>query len=65
MISVEFLDRERTELVLIGATEDPERELGIELRPREERETQAAIFRDLKLERDQHPLEPLFRGEWR
>jgi hypothetical protein len=61
----ELLDREGTELVLIGATEDPERELGIELRRREERETQAAIFRDLRLERDEHPLEPLFRGEWR
>ncbi len=61
----ELLDRAGTELVLIGATDEPERELGIELRPREERETQAAIFRDLKLERDQHPLEPLFRGEWR
>jgi len=61
----DLLDRAGTELVLIGATDEPERELGIELRPREEREAQAAIFRDLKLERDQHPLEPLFRGEWR
>ena len=60
----ELLDRTGTELVLIGATEEPDRELGIDLRARDERGTQAAIFRDLKLERDQHPLEPLFRGEW-
>jgi len=64
-VEPELLDLPGTELVLIGATDDPERELGIDLRPRDERETQAAIFRDLKLERDQHPLEPLFRGEWR
>jgi hypothetical protein len=64
-VEPELLDVPGTELVLIGATDDPERELGVDLRPREERETQAAIFRDLKLERDQHPLEPLFRGEWR
>jgi hypothetical protein len=39
--------------------------LGIELKPEEEFEAQAAIFKDLMLEQDQHPLEPLFRGEWR
>ena len=44
---------------------ESERELGIDLRPRDQPDTQAAIFRDLKLERDQHPLEPLFHGEWR
>jgi hypothetical protein len=60
-----LLDRPGTELILIGATEEPERELGIDLRPRDERETQAAIFHDLKLVRSEHPPEPLFRGEWR
>jgi hypothetical protein len=60
-----FLDHEGTELVLIGATKSPEPELGITLEPEDEREAEAAIFRDLRLERDQHPLEPLFTGEWR
>jgi len=46
--------QKKTELVLIGATEEPERELGIDLRARDERENEAAIFRDLKLERDRH-----------
>ena len=66
-ISVEpdFLDYEGAELVLVGAAAKPEEELGIELKPEEESETQAAIFRDLGLEREQHPLEPLFKGEWR
>lgn len=61
----DFLDYEGAELVLVGATTRPEEELGIELKPEEESETQAAIFSDLKLEREQHPLEPLFKGEWR
>jgi hypothetical protein len=61
----DFLDYEGAELVLVGATTRPEEELGIELKPEEESETEAAIFSDLKLERDQHPLEPLFKGEWR
>jgi hypothetical protein len=60
-----LLDYEGAELVLVGATTRPEEELGIELKPEEESETEAAIFSDLKLERDQHPLEPLFKGEWR
>lgn len=61
----DFLDHEGTELVFIGAKTSPEEELGITLAPEDERENEAAIFRDLELERDQHPLEPLFEGEWR
>jgi hypothetical protein len=60
-----FLDVPGVELVLIGATKTPEEELGIALEPHEERQAEAAIFEDLKLERDRYPLEPLFRGEWR
>lgn len=61
----DFLDHEGTELMIVGATKTPEEELGITLEPEEEREADAAIFRDLQLERDQHPLEPLFQGEWK
>jgi hypothetical protein len=64
-LSPAFLDFPGVELVLIGATNTPEEELGITLEPREEGETEAAIFEDLKLERDRYPLDPLFRGEWR
>jgi hypothetical protein len=64
-VEPEFLDYEGAELVLVGAVAKPEEELGIELKPEEESEAEAAIFRDLKLEREQHPLEPLFKGEWR
>ncbi len=61
----DFLDQRGTELVLIGASKAPEEELDIDLVPEEEREAEAAIFRDLRLERGQHPVEPLFRGDWR
>jgi hypothetical protein len=64
-LAPEYLDHPGVELVLIGATTTPEEELGITLAPAEESEEEAAIFKDLELERDQHPLEPLFRGEWR
>jgi hypothetical protein len=61
----DFLDHENTELLLVGAEEKAEEELDIQLDPEEESEAAASIFKDLKLERAQHPIEPLFRGEWR
>lgn len=64
-LTPDFLDREGTELVWIGAKRTPEEELDIELDARDQREAETAIFEDLKLERDQHPLEPLFEGEWK
>ena len=60
-----LLDFEGIEFVLIGATDQPDRELGIRLDAEQERGDRADIFRVLKLERDAHPLEPLLRGEWR
>jgi hypothetical protein len=60
----DLLDREGTELVLIAASSEPEEELGIRLEPLEESEAEAAIFRDLKLQRSQYPVEPLFTGDW-
>lgn len=56
----EFLDYEGAELVLVGAREGSE----IELKPEAETEASAEIFRDLKLEREKHPVKPLFEGEW-
>lgn len=56
----EFLDYEGAEFVLVGARE----ESYIELKPEAETEASAEIFRDLKLEREKHPVKPLFEGEW-
>jgi hypothetical protein len=53
------------EIVLIGAGEDVSKELGVLLDPQRETLETAEIFNDLRLERSQHPLEPLFKGKWR
>lgn len=59
-----FLDQVGTELVLIGASEDVEDELGIELDAEREGKQAAEIFTELALDRVQHPIAPLIRGEW-
>jgi hypothetical protein len=60
----EFLDREGAEFVMIAAAEDVKEELGIELNSDEENAGSADMFRELELNREQHPVEPLFRGKW-
>jgi hypothetical protein len=60
----DFLDYPGAELVLIGASTEVGRELGVTLRPRPETEQSAGIFTELGLERDLHPLRPLLTGEW-
>jgi hypothetical protein len=61
----DFLDYAGTELVLIGASPDVTRELGLSLHPRRETEQSADIFTVLGMERDLHPVEPLLTGEWK
>ncbi|HET8700227.1 MAG TPA: hypothetical protein VFL97_00970, partial [Nitrococcus sp.] len=60
----DFLDKPGTELLLIGASEDVTEELGIRLDTDRETHSTADIFKDLKLDKTEHPLEPLFKGEW-
>jgi hypothetical protein len=59
----EFLNHAGTELIFIGASEDPERELGVEFKPDREIEHTADVFRDLTLPRE-IAREPLFENEW-
>jgi hypothetical protein len=61
----DFLNYAGAELLLIGAAEDVSEELGIRLNPQHETEHTAEMFTQLRLERTQHPVEPLFTGEWR
>jgi hypothetical protein len=61
----ELLNYEGVEVLLIGSTEDPQAELGIELHPQPESEWSADVFQDLRMEKSRHPTEPLFTGEWR
>jgi hypothetical protein len=50
--------------MLIGASENPERELGITFKPDPEDKHRADIFRILKLPREL-VREPLFEGKWK
>lgn len=61
----ELLNYEGVEVLLIAASADRREELGIDLHPQPENEWSADIFNDLRMERSQHPIEPLFTGEWR
>jgi hypothetical protein len=60
----DFLDYEGAEFLLIASADDVSEELGIQLEPEHESKAGADIFRDLRLEKSAHPLEPLFTGEW-
>ncbi|WKZ34006.1 MAG: hypothetical protein QY316_06305 [Thermodesulfobacteriota bacterium] len=60
----DFLDYEGAEMILIGASEEPIKELGLALKPKDETESSADIFKDLKLEREKHPVKPLLKGKW-
>jgi hypothetical protein len=60
----DFLDYDGAELMLIGASEKPEEELGIEFKPDREDEHRADIFKILKLPREL-VREPLFEGKWK
>ena len=60
-----LLDYEGAEFILIGAGTDPERAYDIDIETEHETANTADIFRQLKLSRRDHPLEPLLEGEWR
>jgi hypothetical protein len=60
----DFLDKEGAEVVLITASEDIDKELGIELKTEHESAASAEIFKDLRLDRSKRPTEPLFEGQW-
>lgn len=59
-----FLDFERAEFVLIGAREDPKRELGVDLGGGGRTPDPATVLRRLKIPKREAPIEPLLRGEW-
>lgn len=59
----DLLDREGVEVVLIGAAEDAEQELGINLDAESEEAESAEVFQRLRMSRDV-PTEPLTGGEW-
>lgn len=60
----EFLDYEGAEIMLVGAREDPGKELGVRLETGRETASSADIFTDLRLNKKEHPVKPLFEGKW-
>jgi len=58
----DLLDIEGLELVLIGASDDVEAELGIDLQAADERPD---LLRDLELDPRDHPVTPALDGQWR
>lgn len=62
--SVKFLNYEGAELLLIGARKTVKKPLKIKIKPEAETFNTADIFNDLQLWRDEHPISPLFSGEW-
>jgi hypothetical protein len=61
----DFLDHPGVEFLLIAAAHDASEELGIDLDPYVEQASHATMLRDLRLDRRDRPVEPLFTGEWR
>jgi hypothetical protein len=60
-----MLDREGCNLILIAAGIAPEESLDAHLVPDEQPPERAAIFRDLAMSPEEHPMEPLVTGQWR
>jgi hypothetical protein len=60
-----LLDYEGAQFILIGAGTNVKRDLGIDLEPEDESEWTADIFKQLRLSKGKHPIEPLLKGEWR
>jgi hypothetical protein len=60
----DFLDKEGAEIILIAASDNIDKELGIELNTEDESAASAEIFNDLHLDRSRRPTEPLFEGNW-
>lgn len=60
----ELLDYDGAEILFVGATEHVKEELGQEPPRQDESVETAEIFRELKLERKRHPVEPLLKGRW-
>jgi len=60
----ELLNYEGAELLLIGARTNVAKELGVEIKKEQESINTADIFNDLKLWKKEHPISPLFKGQW-
>ncbi|HJX27361.1 MAG TPA: hypothetical protein VJ885_05575, partial [Thermoanaerobaculia bacterium] len=60
----DFLDHDGAELLLMGSADDPGEELGIDLDAEQETEATSDLFKELRMARERHPVEPLLAGKW-
>ncbi|MDB9526918.1 hypothetical protein PN498_13040 [Oscillatoria sp. CS-180] len=60
--SVDFLDYEGAELLLIGTDADSPEAIGTSLSPQDEDESSAEIINKLRMRKTRHPLGPLLEG---
>ena len=61
----EILDYENTQLLLIGARKrNVEEELGIEMNEEKENKNSADMFKELKIKKEEIPLEPFLKGKF-
>lgn len=61
----DLLNYDGAEFILIPASGDIDRELGIELDTDQESLDSADLFKNLRIDRRNKPTEPLTRGEWK
>jgi hypothetical protein len=61
----DFLDHPGVEFLLIAAVQDASQELDLDLDAYVERASHDNLVHDLRIDRGDRPVEPLFAGEWR
>ncbi len=59
-----ILDYPGTEFVLISASKNVRKELGIDIKTEDERTAEKELFKDLKIDRKERPLAPILTGAW-
>jgi len=63
-VDPKMLDFEHSEMILIGAKENPEEELGISISTEEESVSQSDLVNKLKIEKSNKRLKPIEEGKW-
>lgn len=61
---VRLLDHEGTEFILVGARRNPEEAYGEDLDAESESEKSTDVVKQLHFRKSEHPMKPLFEGEW-
>lgn len=60
----DFLNYENAEILFIGVDKGVKDELGIDLNPKNKSKNNADIFKDLHIDKEENPIEPMLTGKW-